>query len=405
VTNVDTQLASKILMLPPANTILGTQLYIRDLTGNASASSIFVSTQQFDLMENYASTITLNQNFQTFRVIPYSTTRYAITLNYTQGLTPFQYAIRVAIGFTEVVYSDKDWSTFAVSPDGSYMLAGTSGGVDGVYRSPTDVIQFTEVLDTPGSYYSCAIGSSYAYILTSSQDGFYRSSDQGQHWTLLPWPNEGMNVINISCNQTGDYFLFITTSQVWYSFAAGSEGSFVLITPEITGDVDFTNCAIGDAPSESQDDIVAFVTANNSGEGGDYIYVATNITEGANFVQQGPKKYWTTVSCNLSGSIAYALDATDQQLYKSTDTGQTWNVLTTPEPFYNSQIQCSSDGQIFFGIDGSSQRFLTKDGGASFEAVGDMVSLLPRYGLSSNGGVSLFGNPFSSLYVGKFTVS
>lgn len=89
VTNVDTLGSFKILMLPTASTIQDIPLIIRDAQGNASISTIFVSTQTFDLMDHYASTIEMATNFQSLRVVPYSTTRYAITLNYTDQLAPY----------------------------------------------------------------------------------------------------------------------------------------------------------------------------------------------------------------------------------------------------------------------------------------------------------------------------
>lgn len=89
VTNVDTFSTFKILMLPTASTIQDIPLIIRDTNGNASVSSIFVSTQRFDLIDHFASTLELSTNFQSLRVVPYSTTRYAITLNYMDQLTPY----------------------------------------------------------------------------------------------------------------------------------------------------------------------------------------------------------------------------------------------------------------------------------------------------------------------------
>ena len=89
VTHVDTSSESKIVMLPTASTIKDIPLFIRDKTGNANTNNIIVSTQTFDFMDHYASTITLNVNFQSLRVIPFSTTRYAITLNYRDELAPY----------------------------------------------------------------------------------------------------------------------------------------------------------------------------------------------------------------------------------------------------------------------------------------------------------------------------
>jgi hypothetical protein len=88
VTHVDTSVTSKILMLPTASTIKDISLYIRDATGNAATNTIFVSTQSFDLIDQYASTISLTNNYQSIRFTPFSDTRYAITLNFND-FTPY----------------------------------------------------------------------------------------------------------------------------------------------------------------------------------------------------------------------------------------------------------------------------------------------------------------------------
>ena len=88
VTHVDTSLVSKILMLPTASTIQDIPLYIRDATGNAVTNNIYISTQMFDLIDHYASTITLNYEYQSVCFIPFSTTRYALTLNFS-NFAPF----------------------------------------------------------------------------------------------------------------------------------------------------------------------------------------------------------------------------------------------------------------------------------------------------------------------------
>ena len=89
VTHVDTTTASKIVMLPTASTILNIPLFIRDMSGNAVTNNIVVSTQTFDLIDHYASTITMASNYQSIRLIPFSTTRYALTLNFLGDISPY----------------------------------------------------------------------------------------------------------------------------------------------------------------------------------------------------------------------------------------------------------------------------------------------------------------------------
>jgi photosystem II stability/assembly factor-like uncharacterized protein len=395
VMNVNTFTTSKIVMLPPASTIQGMSLYVRDWSGLAETNPIYVSTQLNDLMDNYASTILLDRAYQSFCVVPYSTTRYAITANYTEGLTPYQYAIQLLTEYFEVSLTES-WVTVAVSPDSTYMLAVASGGTnDGFYTSIDSGVSFSQYVSRAGSFTACAMGSRFWFVCDSA-GVTYRSQDQGQTW--LPLSFEFV-VLAIACNQNGDYVVIVDQNRVYYSSDGGV--SFQQVTTINIGEASITNVAIGDAPSQAQDDIVVYVTTTDSGMGDGFIYVTTNLTEGNPFNPYGPNSNWTCVSCNLAGDTAYALSS-NGQLYKSTDTGQNWTLLTTPEPFYNTQIRCSSDGQIFYGIDGSGQRYITEDGGTNFTAKGDMLfGMLTQYGLSSNGLTSLFAVANTALYPGR----
>jgi photosystem II stability/assembly factor-like uncharacterized protein len=243
------------------------------------------------------------------------------------------------------------------------------------------------------------MGSTYWFVITSGI--LYRSNDQGVSWNYVSLPISG--AIAIACNKIGDYVIVVSSEFLYYSSDAGA--TFERVNTLNTGEASITNCAIGDAPSISQDDIVVYITTQDSGSSDGYIYVTNNLTEGNPFYPYGPSKTWRCVSCNLAGDIAYAL--TDfYELYKSTDTGQTWTLLTTPPAnFLNIQIPCSSDGQVFFGFEltGSGlQRYLTQDGGTTFSPVGDLLpGNLAQYGLSSDGRTSLFADPSVQLSVGR----
>lgn len=390
VTCVDTTATSKVLMLPPANTIPNVNLYIYDAGGAAATNPIYVSTQQGDEMDNGQSLITLNANNQSFRITPYNATKYAICQNYTQGLTPFQYAVQIILEFLEVSL-DRAWQFLAVGPTGEVMLAVTNGGTnEGFYVSDDGGASFSRYEERTGTFVSCAVSLRYMYVLDSTGI-IYRSDDNGLIWTPLQLP-EGRTWISMAVNEGGDYIIVITANDVFWSSTTGN--TFNNASFPIGENVQFTNCAFGDAPSVSQDDIVVYITAQDTTVGGDYIYVCTNLTEGNPFNPQGPLANWTTVSCNQSGSIAYALNDAGQ-LFKSTDYGQSWTYIDlaiTLEPFYNTQIKCSSDGQILFGINGA-ELYFTDDGAASFtlkSPFSGVGGLLTSYGLSSNGRSSLF---------------
>lgn len=404
VMNVNTSVTSTIIMLPPASTIQGVSLYIRDWAGLAETNPIYVSTQVNDLIDNYANTIILDRAYQSFRVVPYDTTHYAITANYTEGLMPYEYAIQLLLEFFDVSLS-RTWSALAVGPDGSVMLAVTNGGDnEGFYVSVNSGISFSRFVGRTGTFVSCAVSNRRMFVADQGiNDGsqtpgspppgelLYFSEDSGLNWAPLsqaaqPW-------ISIATNTEGDVVLAITSLAILFSVDQGE--SFTSLTFPVGLGTTFTGCAIGDPPSVNQDDIVMYLSAQ--GAGAEYVYVNINPTEGGQFQTSGsPQANWTAVCCSLSGSIAYALtDLGD--LYKTTDTGTSWTPISigiTLAPFFNTQLHCSDDGQILYGINGTSI-YLTEDGAQTFrllDPIPDITALLLQSGLSRDGLISLFSS-------------
>ena len=395
VVNVNTSDTSKIVMLPPASTIQGVPITIRDWSGLAATNPIYVSTQLNDLMDNHASTIVLDRAYQSFRVVPYDTTHYAITANYTEGLMPYEYAIQLLLEFF-VVSLNRSWSALAVGLNGTVMLAVTNGGDNpGFYVSVDSGISFSRYTERTGNFVSCAVSDRGMFVADAGvNDGsqtppirglLYSSFDYGLNWEPLseaaqPW-------VSLVTNTAGDVVLAITSQAALFSVDQGT--TFSSQTFPLGLGSEYTGCAIGDPPSEFQDDIVLYISVR--GSGAEYIYVNINPTEGGFFQASSPQADWKAVACSLSGSIVYALtDGGD--LYKSTDTAASWNLMTTPEVFLNRQLQCSDDGQILYGINGTNI-YLTEDGAQTFrllDPIPDIISILPQSGLSRDGLNSLF---------------
>jgi hypothetical protein len=89
VTYVDTTNNSKLIMLPTSSTVKDTCFYIKDMIGNATVSSIFISTQQNDLIDDTLSSVVLGYPYESARFVSYSTTRFSVTLNYLWGVAPY----------------------------------------------------------------------------------------------------------------------------------------------------------------------------------------------------------------------------------------------------------------------------------------------------------------------------
>ena len=401
VMNVNTFTTSKIVMLPPASTIQGMSLYVRDWAGFAETNPIYVSTQLNDLIDNNANTIVLDRAYQSFCVVPYSATRYAITANYTEGLAPYQYAIQLLLEFF-VVSLSRIWSALAVGPDDTVMLAvAQGGGVEnqaGFYVSVDSGISFSRYTERTGNFVSCAVSKRGMFVADAGVDDgsqtppirglLYGSFDYGLNWTQLspaaqPW-------VSLVTNVDGDVLLAITSQVALFSVDQGT--TFSSQTFPMGLGSEYTGCAIGDPPSEFQDDIVLYISVR--GSGAEFIYRNINPTEGGFFQASSPQADWGTVTCSRSGSIVYALTETGD-FYKSTDTGTTWTLITTPEPFKNSQLKCSDDGQTLVGISGSNNLYLTEDGAQTFrllDPLADATAVLTRYGVSGNGKTFLFSS-------------
>lgn len=89
ITYVDTLDVKKLVLLPQTSAVKDTTFYIKDLTGNAITSSIYISTQMDDFIEGGLNTIMLTRSYESVRLVSYSTSLYSITLNNPYGLEPY----------------------------------------------------------------------------------------------------------------------------------------------------------------------------------------------------------------------------------------------------------------------------------------------------------------------------
>ena len=79
----------KVIMLPTASTVLQGVFTIKNQNQDGIFSTILVSTQRNDFIEDRLSTLVLGYPFESLRFTVPSSTRYSVTSRYIQGLTPF----------------------------------------------------------------------------------------------------------------------------------------------------------------------------------------------------------------------------------------------------------------------------------------------------------------------------
>ncbi len=395
VTTVDTETTSKILMLPPARSIQGTTLYIYDWKGTASVNPIYVSTQQDDLMDNTFSTIIMDTNYQSFRIAPFNSSRYAICQSYTGGLDFFTLAPRIGVYFQQRAFQ-RNWSAFATDT-GTNQLAVTNGGTARGFYSSTDGGSTWNYTVRSENFVDCAMGrfggTWYAVSIGSSGAGgyIYRSQNQGASWVPVGTNDTGPQIwVAIDCDNDGGVVYAITSNVVWTSGNAGENWLNRAFT--IPSATYFTDIALAGNYA------AAYISTSNASDG-DGIYKSTDKL-GTTWTLCGPiLPAWLGVTTNDGGNIVYATTGAGE-IYKSTDTGANWTMING---FYGwIKPRCSLDGSTLYGLDNTGQQlYQTTDGGTTFTAFGDPRSWITQYGCSQNGDIFVGGVSGGYIYNGQ----
>jgi hypothetical protein len=411
IVSVDTSTESKIIMLPPAiETIEIKPMIILDRTGNASVNNIYLSTQIDTLMDNRLSTIIMSTDFQSLQIIPYSTTRYAITTNYTAGLSPFIYALQILLAALQfgTGLSFYTYNSCAISDNGNVVLAvgtGTDPVINGVYVSEDQGSNYSNVLGIEASNANaatCCMSSTGQFMFVTTQSGkFSEAGNFGSTWSTDTYE---YTFSNVTCSSDGSNVATLGSGAIL--FKSGKAGALQVIR------------------AAGYDEIINCIAMSGNGQ---KIYVGFNATFqlpniqigtlGTDFkgdpewtflnrATDGPNNgSWTQIVCNSDGSIAYAtvyggegLPVTS--LYKTTDTGVTWTLLNNPILAEVGLISCDSTGNILFiqsNTDAGNIYFST-DGATTFTLVtggGFGVTANPAsLSVSRLGGYLAFGQQY-----------
>lgn len=387
VTCVNTTTTSKILMLPPANTIPNVNLYIYDSGGAAATNPIYVSTQQGDEIDNGKSTITMNANNQSFRITPYNASKYAICQNYTEGLTPFQYAIRILATYQQLnqYLTTYTYRSSAISDSGLRLLV-TGTGFDsdknGIYVATdggTSNWSFTPVVGSTYQNDSSCMSSTGQIMWCSFDTGYiYNSRNGGVSFNEEFISPGGWKGISCTSGSTDDDLavVFSVNNLLLYTRARGweqlSPGFYISY---------YTGVAISGNGSK------LYVGTN------EYVLLGTKDVRGVwSFTQGGgPSAFgsdWSNIVCSEDGTIAYAkvLDASgfsfDPKLYKTTDSGVTWTELAHLAGY--KPMSCDSTGNVVLFLDAFNTLFLSLDGGVTVTEVTPSLLLVYSAALSRN---------------------
>jgi hypothetical protein len=336
-------------------------------------------------MDNFASTISLNQNFQSFRIVPFSTTRYAITQNYTQGLNPFLYAISLGYNYTQRE-SSRSWNVLASSSSGSVLAAGVGYPGGELYVSTDSGVNWGVKTALNQQWYGLAMSSSGTIMVASAYGNYlYTSNNTGTTWTQR---DSVRNWGAVACSSSGTIMLAAT-----YHTFSGSDYLYVSTNSGVTwtnkgSSLAYISCAM------SADGSIMYATTYFG-----KIYVSTNT--GTTWTARDSDRTWRGVCCSSDGTIAYA-SAGAGDIYRSTDSGTTWSLLIYSEA--NRGPVCSADGSILVGnlsIPGPLR--ISTDGGSSFVDSGASRYWGPLC-LNASGSLLLAGVNTGYLYTGQLSI-
>jgi hypothetical protein len=327
IVNVDSTNINKSIILPPASTIKGVSLLVRDSAGACSATyPIYISTQGLDRMDRSASTITLSTAYQSVKLMAWGDTQYAILQNYTYGLTPF------LVNFTQgIAWVTKQptqlWRCVSSSSSGSVLLAGIAGGR--LYRS-IDIGNTWGPVGPSAIWYGVAMSSSGTnMVAVANGDRIYTSTNTGVSWT----PRASSKAWTCVCSSSdGSVLLAGTTSDTLYR---STDSGVTWTSTNITANY------IGVACSSNGSILYAVVS-------GGTIYVSTDT--GATWTSRDSARTWTSIACTSDGTIAFATEGT--YIYKSVNTGTSWTPNTSYAGGWRS-VACSSTGTNVVAINAS----------------------------------------------------
>lgn len=347
VINVDCQQTSKVILLPPASTIQGVSLLVRDCAGVASdTSTIYVSTMGLDTLDKYAIRVPISTPYQSIRFVAWKPTEYAILQNYTYGLTPFQVVFTQGLAWTQRDTS-RNWTCVAVSSSGAVQVAGIQGG--NLYLSTNTGASWSAI--GPNHTWSGVATSSDGtkMVAVSSDDRIYTSTNTGSSWTA----RASIKVWSCVCSSSdGTVLLAGTTGDTLYL----STDSGVNWT-SVNGIANYTGVACS-----SNGSILYAVTS------GDQIYVSTNT--GSSWTARDSARSWTGVACSSDGVTAFATEGT--YIYKSTNTGTSWTANTSYSGSWLG-IACSSNASIVVALNGSTGYVnFSENNGGTFLNSGDI---------------------------------
>lgn len=244
-----------------------------------------------------------------------------------------------------------DWNCIAASSDGSKLAA---GGSKGIYLSTNSAANWTKSSAATGNWHAIACSSDgtklVAALSSSISIGIYTSTNSGMTWIQTSIPANSWS--GLASSAGGTRLVAVSSSGAIY-VSTNSGANWTLST---NGPVGWS------AVASSADGTTLFATAGGTGglTANPGVYVSTNsgmlwtlIPNSTNYI---PAVVWINVACSADArtvaAVAQGALPTGDQIYISSDSGNTWRDAGAPTDRWNS-VAMAADGSKLVATAGS----------------------------------------------------
>lgn len=323
----DLRQQSKVLYLPAASTAQGRSISIKDYYGNASLSSLRISTSGVDKIETYSNYINLTQDFQCIEFTGIGNTNWSITNNYSGSLVTSQKGSTIfGIANMSLWLDGNDRSSITTSMDSSDLIVWND--------KSSNHYSFTPVNSNLRCQYSTnciVLTTSTSHLLSQQQIPSNAQCDMFVVLNEKSWNGPLTGIV-----QNADLMFLETDRRYHTQFFADGNATFTTLSYSPTTATFFilqgnlyTNAESSGAIHQYNSDTSAFalvVTAGAVTRGAAIYNGNAYLAANANFYRMSPANVLTSLAppgCNFVSAVTFA-----NQIFTAACNGTTYPVYT-----------------------------------------------------------------------------
>lgn len=263
------------------------------------------------------------------------------------------------------------WSSIAMSLDGTFIVAVVNGGF--IYTSTNSGLTFTQRATTANwGCVACSSTGQYCAAGNATDMKLYLSNDYGATWAeSITAPNN--HPYNVAMSSDGQFILFTFGTAIigrtrnfgvsWdyisgpsnFSFdvAVSADGTKAVVTVNDVlvrtvystngGNTFFVSNLSGLTRlclAMSKDGNIVYV---GGGESGSHVYKSTNGGAIFTILSNSPNRSWNRLACSSDGSYVYGVDSTGA-ISVSLDSGTSWSTLPLSSGYQPTGLSVTNDG-------------------------------------------------------------